>query len=123
MKREQIATTIGCTTESLRRWYVAGKKQGLVTKPKGKDDSATPVPATAEPAATSAPHDPARGSKRKSSLPDPRSSSTHSACQQARAVERHPHGGVRRDQLWHEETTKERWVLRLRHLLYVGTVT
>ncbi len=28
IKREQIAKTIGCTTESLRRWYAEGKKQG-----------------------------------------------------------------------------------------------
>jgi DNA-binding transcriptional regulator LsrR (DeoR family) len=32
IKREQVAKTIGCTTESLRRWYAEGKKQGLVTK-------------------------------------------------------------------------------------------
>ena len=32
IEREQIAKTIGCTTESLRRWYAEGKKQGLVTK-------------------------------------------------------------------------------------------
>jgi len=67
MEREQVAKTIGCTTESLRRWYKEGKKQGLVTKLGKADDtstasattaSATPV---AEPASTSAPHDPGAG--------------------------------------------------------------
>jgi hypothetical protein len=71
IKREQVAKTIGCTTESLRRWYAEGKKQGLVTKvsqreSKGDDTPATMKPAaikpaTAEPAATSAPHDPGAG--------------------------------------------------------------
>jgi transposase len=28
MKREQVAKTIGCTTESLRRWYAEAKQQG-----------------------------------------------------------------------------------------------
>ncbi|HZJ65734.1 MAG TPA: hypothetical protein VFD36_19625 [Kofleriaceae bacterium] len=66
MKREQVAKTIGCTTESLRRWYVEGKKQGLVTKLSkseskgdGSSDSTKPVGAEAE--ATSAPHDPGAG--------------------------------------------------------------
>jgi putative transposase len=62
VEREQIAETIGCTTESLRRWYKQGKKQGLVTKQGKADDtstaSATPV---AEPVSTSAPHDPGAG--------------------------------------------------------------
>jgi transposase len=72
MQREQVAEEIGCSTESLRRWYVEGKKQGLVTKAgKGKDTSAVAKsavaksaaakPAAAEPAATSAPHDPGAG--------------------------------------------------------------
>jgi putative transposase len=81
MQREQVAKEIGCSTESLRRWYVEGKKQGLVTKSrkaedssaktkpgktatkrgKVEDNSATTKPATAEPAATSAPHDPGAG--------------------------------------------------------------
>ena len=67
MQREQVAEEIGCSTESLRRWYVEGKKQGLVTKTgKGKDTSATAKSAAAEPAAmeptaTSAPHDPGAG--------------------------------------------------------------
>ena len=62
MQREQVAEEIGCSTESLRRWYVEGKKQGLVTKGgKGKDMSAAAKPAAVEPAATSAPHDPGAG--------------------------------------------------------------
>ena len=72
MEREQVAKKIGCSTESLRRWYVEGKKQGLVTKPrKGEDASSETKPATAEPAATksaatkpaatSAPLDPGAG--------------------------------------------------------------
>ncbi len=61
MKREQVAKTIGCTTESLRRWYAEGKKQGLVTKPKAEAESVASVPTAAKPAATSAPHDPGAG--------------------------------------------------------------
>src|SRR5262249_55787400 len=62
MKREQVAKTIGCTTESLRRWYAEGKKQGLVTKVSKRDDTSVATrPAAAEPAATSAPHDPGAG--------------------------------------------------------------
>lgn len=62
MQREQVAEKIGCSTESLRRWYAEGKKQGLVTKAdKGKDMSAVAKPAAVEPAASSAPHDPGEG--------------------------------------------------------------
>jgi putative transposase len=62
IEREQVAKTIGCTTESLRRWYAEGKKQGLVTKvSKGDNTSAATKPEAAEPAATSAPHDPGAG--------------------------------------------------------------
>jgi transposase InsO family protein/transposase-like protein len=66
INREQVAKTIGCTTESLRRWYAEGKKQGLVTKlseheRKGGDRSAATKPAVAEAAATSAPQDPGAG--------------------------------------------------------------
>jgi transposase InsO family protein len=62
VKREQVAETIGCTTESLRRWYVEGKKRGLVPK-LGKSEAASVAtkPAAAEPTATSAPHDPGAG--------------------------------------------------------------
>ena len=62
MERERVAKTIGCTTESLRRWYKEAKKQGLVTEPgKGADSAGATKPAAAEPAATSAPHDPGAG--------------------------------------------------------------
>jgi transposase len=66
IKREQVAKTIGCTTESLHRWYAEGKKQGLVTKvskreSQGDDTSAATKPAVAEPAVTSTPHDPGAG--------------------------------------------------------------
>ena len=66
MNREQVAKTIGCTTESLRRWYAEGKKQGLVTKVgksdgKGDDASAATKPGAAESSAKSAPHDPGAG--------------------------------------------------------------
>lgn len=62
MKREQIAKTIGCTTESLRRWWVESKKRGLVAgagkvegKPVASGATATTTPAT------SAPLDPGAG--------------------------------------------------------------
>jgi len=66
MERNQVAETIGCTTESLRRWYAEGKKQGLVTKlskseSKGDGSSAATKPVGAEAEATSAPHDPGAG--------------------------------------------------------------
>lgn len=66
MKREQVAKTIGCTTESLRRWYVEGKKRGLVTKlsnseSKGDGSLVSTKPVGAEAEATSAPHDPGAG--------------------------------------------------------------
>lgn len=81
MQREQVAEEIGCSTESLRRWYVEGKKQGLVAKPsKAEDTSAATKPgkattkpgkaeapstatksAAAQLVATSAPHDPGAG--------------------------------------------------------------
>ena len=63
MEREQVAKTIGCTTESLRRWYAEGKKQGLVPKlDKGKDAAAeSSAVSEAKPASASAPHDPGAG--------------------------------------------------------------
>ena len=61
MQRQKVAKTIGCTTESLRRWYVEGKKRGLVTVlGKGEDASVATEPAET-PAATSAPQDPGAG--------------------------------------------------------------
>jgi transposase len=62
MQRQQVAKTIGCTTESLRRWYAAGKEQGLVTKlGKSEDSAVAPAPPPETPAATSAPQDPGAG--------------------------------------------------------------
>ena len=62
MKREQIAKTIGCTTESLRRWYAEGKKQGLLPQAgKGEDTSVATKSAAAELGSSSAPHDPGAG--------------------------------------------------------------
>lgn len=63
MERQQVAKTIGCTTESLRRWYADGKKRGLVTK-LGKGDASTAASVaapTSPPAASSAPLDPGAG--------------------------------------------------------------
>jgi len=64
MQREQVAKTIGCTTESLRRWYAEGKKRGLVAK-LGKS-TAAPVAGAAVTVespvtASSAPLDPGAG--------------------------------------------------------------
>jgi transposase InsO family protein len=60
MERGKIAKTIGCTTESLRRWYADGKKRGLMTKPAAVADVG--AAAEASPAATkSAPKDPGAG--------------------------------------------------------------
>jgi transposase InsO family protein len=56
MQRQQVAKTIGCTTESLRRWYKEGKRQGLVTTP----GAAAAEPAVAGPS-SSAPRDPGAG--------------------------------------------------------------
>jgi transposase InsO family protein len=65
MQRQQVATTIGCTTESLRRWYREGKRQGLVTTPgNGAAAPAAQVPkapAGSPPTPSSAPRDPGAG--------------------------------------------------------------
>ncbi len=63
MERQQVAKTIGCTTESLRRWYADGKKRGLVTKlGKGEPSAASSVPVPTPASATSsAPLDPGAG--------------------------------------------------------------
>lgn len=60
MQRQKIADAIGCTTESLRKWYVAAKKQGVVAKIAA---AAAPPAVAAEVAklASSAPHDPGAG--------------------------------------------------------------
>ena len=64
MKREQVAKTIGCTTESLRQWYKEAKKQGLVTEPSkavGSTAAKLSTSATPEPTVKSTPHDPGAG--------------------------------------------------------------
>src|SRR6185503_5716658 len=50
MPREQVAKTIGCTTESLRRWYAEGKKQGLVTAVSKRESKRHDAPAATKPA-------------------------------------------------------------------------
>jgi transposase InsO family protein len=62
MQREKVATTIGCTTESLRRWYNEGKRTGLVTVlGKGTPGTTTTETASVAPPASSAPRDPGAG--------------------------------------------------------------
>lgn len=62
MKREEVAKTIGCTTESLRRWYQEGTRKGLVTVRDPKAGGPPSPATTAEaPAVSSAPHDPGAG--------------------------------------------------------------
>ena len=58
MQRQKIADAIGCTTESLRKWYAAGKKQGLVKKLGAEPAAIAPEPAAAT---SSAPLDPGVG--------------------------------------------------------------
>jgi len=65
MKREEVATSVGCTTESLRRWYSAAKRLGALPAAKGNGANgiaavAVPVEPSAS-AATTAPHDPGAG--------------------------------------------------------------
>ncbi len=69
MKREDIAVSVGCTTESLRRWWKEAKRKGLVGaaaqshREGGKAAAATPSAPTptAPPSASSAPQDPGAG--------------------------------------------------------------
>src|SRR5207249_12295981 len=68
MKRDDAATAVGCTTESLRRWYNEAKRKGLVVVASQDDGGAAkPVsaPASSAPAssapASSAPRDPGAG--------------------------------------------------------------
>lgn len=66
MEREKIAKEVGCSTESLRRWYNEAKRKGLASVPNKKDVAATSsTPATASAtttsAASSAPLDPGAG--------------------------------------------------------------
>jgi len=67
MERDKIAAKVGCTTESLRRWYNDAKARGLVAAPRQKSGTAKPtapaatsVSATSV-SATSAPLDPGAG--------------------------------------------------------------
>lgn len=68
MTREEVATLVGCTTESLRRWYNGAKRGGKLPAapaPKGKGVVGVAANAAAarveQPAASSAPHDPGSG--------------------------------------------------------------
>ncbi|MGI8478951.1 MAG: DDE-type integrase/transposase/recombinase [Gaiellaceae bacterium] len=66
MKREEVATSVGCTTESLRRWYAEAKQKGLVvvTASNGAGAKAASKPASVESTASpasSAPKDPGAG--------------------------------------------------------------
>jgi putative transposase len=64
MQRQQVATTIGCTTESLRRWYSEGKRKGLVTTPQDGEAAPAgsgPAAVSTPTAASSAPCDPGAG--------------------------------------------------------------
>lgn len=63
MKRAEVAKSIGCTTESLRRWYQEAKQKGLVTVRGTAAGAPAPASTTAgAPApASSAPHDPGAG--------------------------------------------------------------
>jgi transposase InsO family protein len=63
MKRDEVASSVGCTTESLRRWYKEAKRKGLVTV-HGNGTGAKPSSSAATaavPAASSAPLDPGAG--------------------------------------------------------------
>ena len=60
MKRDEIAKTVGCTTESLRRWYLEAKRKGLVVAPSGAVAATSGAPASAA-TASSAPRDPGAG--------------------------------------------------------------
>jgi transposase InsO family protein len=65
MRRDEVASSVGCTTESLRRWYKDAKRKGTLPAPTGANGasaSAPAAPAPDEPApASSAPHDPGSG--------------------------------------------------------------
>ncbi len=65
MKRDEVASSVGCTTESLRRWYKEAKRKGLVTVhgngTGAKPSSASSAATAAAPAASSAPLDPGAG--------------------------------------------------------------
>lgn len=62
MKRDEVATSVGCTTESLRRWYKEAKRKGLVVVAPGGAKSVA-VSSVSPPSAptSSAPRDPGAG--------------------------------------------------------------
>lgn len=60
MKRDEVARSVGCTTESLRRWYHEAKRKGLVVvAAPGDAATASAIPSTS--VLSSAPHDPGAG--------------------------------------------------------------
>jgi putative transposase len=65
MRRDEVASSVSCTTESLRRWYQEAKRKGTLPIPGGDNGASAPAPAASapdEPApASSAPHDPGSG--------------------------------------------------------------
>jgi putative transposase len=67
MKRDEVAASVGCTTESLRRWYAGAKRSGMLPAAKGNGGTGV-APSTlsvlapvAPSAPSSAPHDPGSG--------------------------------------------------------------
>ncbi len=65
MRRDEVASSVGCTTESLRRWYQEAKRKRTLPTAGGHKGASTPAPAAPasdEPApVSSAPHDPGSG--------------------------------------------------------------
>ncbi|HUQ81771.1 MAG TPA: DDE-type integrase/transposase/recombinase [Gemmatimonadaceae bacterium] len=61
MKRDEVATSVGCTTESLRRWYNEAKQKGLVVAVQKGANAVKPAAPIASAPASSAPHDPGAG--------------------------------------------------------------
>lgn len=70
MKREEVAASVGCTTESLRRWYNEAKLKGRLPVARAKSvegngagvaAKAGPVELEGAPPASSAPRDPGAG--------------------------------------------------------------
>lgn len=70
MKRDEVATSVGCTTESLRRWYKEAKRKGLVVvapggaavaKSTATSSASTSSASASSVPASSAPRDPGAG--------------------------------------------------------------
>jgi transposase InsO family protein len=69
LRRKDVATTIGCSTEALRNWYNDAQRAGalpavggpVTAAPKEAPAAAAPAEAPAAPGASSAPHDPGNG--------------------------------------------------------------